>query len=65
MVFIREINGQKLLGIHNVSNIKSTYNLKSSINKPIADLNYPTLLKISDSNYYITMPAYSTIIFEL
>lgn len=65
MVFYREYQGVKFLVIHNVSDKKNTYSLKRSIKKTIGDINYPVLLKMNDSYYSITMPAYSTIIFEI
>ena len=65
MVFYREAEGEKLLVIHNVSNTLKTYTLKKAIKQPIADTKGTGLKKISDNEYLIYMPAYSSIIIKM
>lgn len=65
MVFYREAEGQKLLVIHNVSNTLKTYTLKKAIKQPVADTKGTGLRKVSDNEYLVYMPAYSSIVIEI
>lgn len=65
MVFFREYQGEKLMVIHNVSPNTSTIAVSEPINKPIADMGKVNYTKINSTTYSVTMPPYSTIIFEL
>jgi glycosidase len=65
MVFYRELNGERLMVIHNVSPNISTYTFDHAVNKPVADMGKVTYTKINSTTNSVTMPAYSTIIFEL
>jgi len=65
MVFYREQNGERLMVIHNVSSNISTYTFDHAVSKPVADMGKVTYTKINSTTNSVTMPAYSTIIFEL
>lgn len=65
MVFYREVPGERLMIIHNVSSSTSTYAFDHSVQKAVADMGNVTFTKINSSSISVTMPAYSTIIFEL
>lgn len=65
MVFYREYSGEKLMVIHNVSPDISIYTFNHEVVKPIADMGKVTYTKINSTSGSVTMPAYSTIIFEL
>lgn len=65
MVFYREYSGEKLMVIHNVSPDISVYTFNHEVIKPIADMGKVTYTKINSASGSVTMPAYSTIIFEL
>lgn len=65
MVFYREYSGEKLMVIHNVSPDISVYTFNQEVIKPIADMGKVTYTKINSTSGSVTMPAYSTIIFEL
>ncbi|MDX9781926.1 MAG: alpha-amylase family glycosyl hydrolase [Bacteroidales bacterium] len=65
MVFFREYQGEKLMIIHNVSPSTASYATSEPISKPIADMGKVSYSKINSTSYSVTMPPYSTIIFEL
>lgn len=65
MVFYRETTGEKLMVIHNVSASISTYIINHPVKQAIADMGKVSYTKINDSNISVTMPPYSSIIFEL
>lgn len=65
MVFFREYQGEKLMIIHNVSPNTASYATSEPISKPIADMGKVSYSKINSTSYSVTMPPYSTIIFEL
>jgi hypothetical protein len=65
MVFYREVPGERLMIIHNVSSTTSTYAFEHSVRNAIADMGNVTYTKINATSISVTMPPYSTIIFEL
>lgn len=65
MVFFREYQGEKLMVIHNVSPNTASYATNEPISKPVADMGKVSYSKINSTSYSVTMPPYSTIIFEL
>ncbi|MFA6334244.1 MAG: alpha-amylase family glycosyl hydrolase [Bacteroidales bacterium] len=65
MVFYRETTGEKLMVIHNVSTSISTYIINHSVKKAIADMGKVSFTKINETNISVTMPPYSSIIFEI
>lgn len=65
MVFFREYSGEKLMIIHNVSSNTSTIAISDPIVRAVADMGSVTYSKINTQSHSVTMPPYSTIIFEL
>lgn len=65
MVFYREFQGEKLMIIHNVSPNIATFTTNEPILKPVADMGKVSYSKINSTTHSITMPPYSTIIFEI
>lgn len=65
MVFYRELQGEKLMIIHNVSNSVSSYAINHPFKKGVAEFGGATYTRINSSSTSVTMPAYSTAIFEL
>lgn len=65
MAFYREYQGEKLLVIHNVSSLVSTYIIDHSFKKGVTEFGGVIYTKINESTYSVTMPAYSSAIFEL
>jgi len=65
MAFYRESPGEKLMIIHNVSSAISTYIINHPVKKAISDMGKVSFTKINDSNISVTMPPYSSIIFEI
>ena len=65
MVFFREYSGEKLMIIHNVSSNTSTITISDPIVRAVADMGSVTYSKINTQSHSVTMPPYSTIIFEL
>jgi alpha-amylase len=65
MAFYRELQGERLLVVHNVSSSISTYIIDHSFKKGVAEFGGVTYVKINESTYSVTMPAYSSVIFEL
>ncbi len=64
MVYVRESDSERLLVIHNVSSTSTTYTAPYAVDRAIADMNKVTYEKLG-SFVKVTMPAYSTIIFQL
>ena len=65
MVFFREYSGEKLMIIHNVSSNTSTIAISDPIVRAVGDMGSVTYSKINTQSHSVTMPPYSTIIFEL
>lgn len=65
MVFFREYSGEKLMIIHNVSSNTSTIAISDPIVRAVSDMGSVTYSKINTQSHSVTMPPYSTIIFEL
>jgi len=65
MAFYREYQGEKLLVIHNVSSLVSTYIIDHSFKKGVTEFGGVIYSKINESTFSVTMPAYSSVIFEL
>lgn len=65
MIFFREYAGEKLMIIHNVSSNTSTIAISDPIVRAVADMGSVTYSKINTQSHSVTMPPYSTIIFEL
>ena len=64
MAFVREYASEKLLVLHNVSSKESVYTFTASNIVAIGDMNRVTYQKLESGDYQVTMPAYSSIIFE-
>jgi glycosidase len=65
MVFTREAGSERLLVVHNVSNLAKTYSFPVDIARPIADFGGVSLMKSGSKYVSATMPPYTTIICEL
>ena len=64
MAFYRTSESEKLLVLHNVSDTPSSYTFTATIDRPVADMNGVTISSQGDT-HTLTMPPYSSIIFEM
>lgn len=65
MAFVREAGSERLLILHNVSATTTNYTIDYGVDKAIADMNGVTYRKNGSASVTVTMPAYSSIIFQL